>query len=218
MLWFLTLGFLLGIFPGFHCNNITDGEDVENAFLKDIISTFKLLSPSIIFQEAAPDACMIGKWMLCLSNFQSSSIDALAEHLITVHNNSKQDGVIFLENELNKGLLEQLEALAPSIFRSNSPVFMPKEYVDMIKLRLDSNVIFYDRKSKNKFNLFDIFTVKGGPLITLDIGKWDVENGIRMQKSTVRWDRRNDLRGAEFINALAFNGVAAVLLYETHGE
>ena len=221
MLWFLTLGFLLGIFPGFHCNNITDGEDVENAFLKDIIFTFKLLSPSIIFQEAAPDACMTGKWMLCLSNFQSSSIDALAEHLITVHNNSKQDGVIFLENELNKGLLEQLEALAPSIFRSNSPVFMPKEFVDLIKLRLDSNVIFYEREATNKFNLFDIFSVKGGPLITLDLGKWDferVENGIMMKESIGQWDRRTDLKGAEFINAVHFNGVAARLIYEEIGE
>ena len=221
MPWFLTLGFLLGISPGFHCNNITDGKDVENIFLKDIIFTFKLVSPTIIFQEAAPDACMTGKWMLCLSNFQSADIYAFAGHLITVHNNRKHDGVIFLENELAEELLDLLEVLAPSIFRSNSPVFMPKEYVDMIKLRLDSNVIFYEKEATDKFNLFDIFSVKGGSLITLDIGKWDferVENGILMKESIGRWDRRTDLKGAEFINALHYNGWAARLIYEEIGE
>ena len=221
MPWLLTLGFLLGISPGFHCNNITDREDVENAFLKDIITTFKLLYPNIIFQEAAPDACMTGKWLLCLSNFQSRSINTLAENLITVHNNRKHDGVIFLENELNKELLKQLTVMAPSIFRSNSPVFMPKEYVDLIKLRLDSNVIFYEREEPNKFNLFDIFSVKGGPLITLYLGKWDferLENGIRMKESIGRWDRRTDLKGAEFINALHFNGDAARFIYEEIGQ
>ena len=162
---------------------------------------------------------MTGKWMFCHPNFQGDNIDGLAEHLITIHSGSKHDGVIFLENELNGQLLELMTRLAPSFFRSNSPVFMPREYVEIIELRLDSNVIFYERDAdtNNKFNLFDIFRVKGGPPITLDIGKWDIENGIRMQESIFRWDRRTDLKGAQFINAVTFNGVAAQLIYKKNG-
>ena len=208
----------MGIFSGIHCNGIQDDMEIMNAFLRDLISTFKLLSPSIIYQEEAPDVCIKINWMLCLPNSQGGNLSQLAEYLITIHNSSKPEGIIFLENEQNKELLELLTRISPSIFQTNSPVFMPREYVQIIKLRLDSNVIFYERKSRSKFNLFDIFTVKGGPLITLDIGKWDVKNGMRMQESISRWDRRNDLRGAEFINALAFNGVAAALKYETHGK
>ena len=156
--------------------------------------------------------------MLCLPNSQGGNLSQLADHLITVHNSSKPEGIIFLENEQNKELLELLTRISPSIFRTNSPVFMPREYVQIIKLRLDSNVIFYERKSRSKFSLFDTFTVKGGPLITLDIGKWDAKNGIRMQESVSRWERRKDLKGAEFINALAFNGVAARFIFEEIGK
>ena len=95
---------------------------------------------------------------------------------------------------------------------------MPKEYVEMIKLRLDSNVIFYEKEAMKKFSLFDIFAVKGGPLITLDIGDWDTENGTRLKENIVRWERRTDLKGAEFINALAFNGAAAQFIYDHYCE
>ena len=218
MKFLLAMGVLLGIFSGIHCNGIQDDMEIMNVFLRDLISTFKLLSPSIIFQEEAPDVCMKMNWMLCLPNSQGGNISQLADHLITIHNSSKAEGIIFLENEQNRELFELLSRIAPSIFRTNSPVFMPREYVQMIKLRLDSNVIFYERKSRNKYNLFDIFTVKGGPLITLDIGKYDVENGIRMQESISRWERRKDLKGSEFINALAFNGVAARFIFEEIGK
>ena len=223
MQWLLALGFLFGIFSGVHCNERLKNDknedlDVVNVFLKDIISTFKLLSPTIIYEEVAPDVCMTENWVLCLPNFQRGSIDGLANHLITVHNISKHDGVIFLQNELNQELLELLTSLAPFILNTNVPAFMPKEYVEMIKLRLDSNVIFYEKEAMNKFSLFDIFAVKGGPLITLDIGDWDTENGTRLKENIVRWERRTDLKGAEFINALAFNGAAARFTYDHYCE
>ena len=37
----------------------------------------------------------------------------------------------------------------------------------------------------------------------MEIGNWDIDDGIILQKSKNRWDRRTDLKGATFINCLA---------------
>ena len=44
------------------------GEKNGNRFLEDIINTFKLTSPTIVYNrdEEAPDICYSAKWVLCL--------------------------------------------------------------------------------------------------------------------------------------------------------
>ena len=38
---------------------------------------------------------------------------------------------------------------------------------------------------------------------SIEIGKWEVGEGITMTKSMTRWYRRDDLRGATVINSLS---------------
>ena len=115
--------------------------------------------------------------------------------MITLYDFTKHDGLIFLASKINHELLQQLAKTSPLFFNTDYPTFMPKEYTALIKLRLDSNVIFYERDADKKvLNLLDIFSVKGSPLIIMDIGKWDAKNGVIMQKSTYRWARRTDLK------------------------
>ena len=196
----MRMSFALGLLPwAFHslfCNVLEEGQhEEEGAFVEAIINTFRLISPTIIFYKEAPDICLTRGWVLCLSNFEGSNRTELASRLITIYKNGKNDGLIFFASQYNHELLQQLAKASPLFFNTDNPTFMPKEYIELIKLRLDSNVIFYERDADKKvLNLLDIFSVKGSPLITLDIGKWDAKNGVTMQKSTYRWARRTDLK------------------------
>lgn len=137
----------------------------------------------------------------------------LAEHLARIHRGRKQDGTIFVGSQVNERLLTQTAALVPSLFTSECPIFMPKYTYDIkLNLRLDSNVLFYEKVDQTKYKLVDIFAIKGGPLITLDLANWDIENGIRFKMSMNRWKRRTDLKGAMFVNGLAFNGIWAEVI------
>ena len=43
------------------------GEDNINVFIEDIITTFSLTSPTIVYNsEEAPDICHKAQWVLCL--------------------------------------------------------------------------------------------------------------------------------------------------------
>ena len=66
---------------------------------------------------------------------------------------------------------------------------------------MKSNIILFNESSAGNWKLFDIFSVKNEPPITLEIGKWDTDDGMMLQKSLNRWDRRTDLRGASVSGA-----------------
>ena len=151
--------------------------------------------------------------------------DELAAHLALIHNKSKQDGVIFLgSGRGHRQLLRRLGNLAPSMFRSDVPVFMAEEFVSEIEFRLDSNIIFYKWVGSTAVRLFDKFRLSFGRwikpksakniqkkqerkrvktqiarLMSLDLGDWNVSGGIRLHKSMYRWDRRVDLKEAGVI-------------------
>ena len=74
----------------------------------------------------------------------------------------KQDGMIFLGSEGHGRLLKQLASLAPSLFTSDVPVFIPEEYMSEIELRLDSNIIFYRHVAPNHVRFFDKFRLSFG--------------------------------------------------------
>ena len=74
----------------------------------------------------------------------------------------KQDGLIFEGTQSHKALLENLLSLAPEMFRSDCPVFMPLEYSDIVELRLDSHIIFYEQHGDGGYSLVDKFAVNGG--------------------------------------------------------
>ena len=139
-----------------------------------------------------------------MNSFQESDIDIMAQHLVSIHVTRKQDGIIFMGlSESYKRLLERIEYTdqlrfnnpyaGPHVLRSNYPVFMPYEYSAHIKLKLDSNIIFYLKEEPNKFMLVDKFAVKGGPPITLSLGAWDELTGLTLFKSMGRWGAENHL-------------------------
>ena len=92
--------------------------------------------------------------------------------------NTSQDGILLVGREGHEELLDKLaEGSSESLLTRNYPVFMPTSYKNDIKLRLDSNILFYGVD----YQLYDIFAVKGGAPITLKVGKWDDGNGVTLQ-------------------------------------
>ena len=185
--------------------------------LLDIFSVWNLRSPTIIVEESLPVLCMTYKWVLCLPS-RDVDMNELIHNLAMLHYERKQDSVIFGGGENGRELVRQLSLQAPTYFRSNCPVFMPVEFVNGTKLRLDSNVIAYQYEEPTKINLVDMFAVKQGPTLTLNIGLWVPDNGITLKDTLNRWDRRTDLFGAYFINALTNNGNSAYFTEDTNGN
>ena len=112
---------------------------LEN-FINDLVRTWKLLLPTIIFEDEIPPLCWEHERMLCVKN--DGTATDLAEILTIIHRNRKQDGIIFVGS--HEQLLMEVAKLVPSFFRSECPAFMPKITQTLMKLRLDSNIIFYE--------------------------------------------------------------------------
>ena len=179
---------------------VGSGAESLSTFIEDIIQSWKLLSPTIIFTGEMIDLCMRHDMILCVTN--DENVTELAEHLATIHKVRKQDGLIFVDYLGHEKLLGEAVRIIPSMFTSKCPVFMPKVYSSMIELRLDSNVIFYEELTETEFTLVDIFAVKGGPKITVELALWIYHKGFMIINSLNRWDRRLDLMGAMFVSGL----------------
>ena len=103
--------------------------DRLEAFAEDIIDKWQLLSPTIIVRDDLFELCLQSRWVLCLS--ERMDTNDLAKHLDLIHQQRKQDGIIFIGREGHEKLVKQLGEII---------VFMPIEYTKYIKLRLDSNL------------------------------------------------------------------------------
>ena len=113
-----------------------------------------------------------------------------------------------------KELSKKLASRVPGLFRSNSPVIMPIEYSTIIETKLDSHVIFYTKEKDETYRLTDKFSVKGGTPIILELGTWEDGQGVSLKKKMNRWDRRTDLLGTPFANALD----KTKLVYDKNGN
>lgn len=193
------------------------GNDVMNSFMASIIEDFRLITPTIIFGDEAPSFCMDVDLLLCLDNSQNEAA-LIAKHLETLHLTRKQDAVIFADGDGMSTLIKEISKIIPSLYRSPCPVFMHLDYVDMIELKLDSNILFYKTENDLGYKLLDIYAYKDGPLYTNEIGSWSETGGLELYASTNRWDRRNDMNGAVLINTLKYYKNFAEPSYDTEGN
>ena len=193
--------------PCIHSNN----EFYE--FVGDIIVTWSMQSPVIVIDGEMEDEdfCLRNKWQhLCLTNHLGTTDLELAEPLTRLHE-SRPRGIIFLGKGHTR-LLQELFNIASSMFTSESPVFMPREYLNATRLRLDSNILFYQHiEESGEYEVTDIFAVKGGEPRVLEMGKWNATNGFIFQNSINRWDRRIDLKGVTFENSLGESYQAKII-------
>ena len=58
-----------------------NGEETISSFIRDIMTTFKLNSPTIIYDsDEAPDICFTDQWVLCLSSQDTSGVGRSKRH------------------------------------------------------------------------------------------------------------------------------------------
>ena len=198
------------------CDIAWADEVLFSRFVQDIITEYQLLTPTAIFSEGTPDICMNITRIHCLS---SENVDnqALAQHVAQLHVENRQDALILAgAGEAHQQLIEEMDKIAPSLFTSNRPVFMPIEYSFQLPLRLDSNIIFYKEKHGG-LQMTDKFAVKGSNPIILDLGTWDILNGFRYKMAKNRWDRRRDLNGELLVYSL-FNPSPGTLIKDEQGN
>ena len=141
----------------------------------------------------------------------------MAEHIAMLYQQRKKDGVFFLGTEITQEWLQHVTLLEQSLLRSSSPVFMPREYSNMVELRLDSNIIFYEKDTEDKYNLMDIFAVKGDNPVGIEIGSWRQGFGVQLGKRKNRWERRTDMMGATIQNTPWENGHWSGFIYSQNG-
>ena len=146
--------------------------------------------------------------------------NSFADYIVMLHHRRKQDSLIFAGTKISKGMLEDLHTLEQDIFRSDCPIFLPMEYSNVMTLRLDSNIVFYGDQEDGSYSLVDKFAVNGEPEFFVNMGIWENNNGVKLTEKTYRWDRRTDLLGAKFINALYENkvGSSAYFVYDNDGK
>ena len=193
-------------------------EDSVNSFIVDVIAEFRLTSPTIIFVGDVPPICMETDWSLCIENSQNDAA-LISKHLETLHLSRKQDGVIFADGGNGMtSLIEEISHLTPSLFRSPCPFILPLAYSDFIKLRLDSNLLFYKKESNHSFMLIDMYTFKVEPTITKELGLWNKRTGLELYASINRWNRRTDLKGGMLINTLKFYKNRAEPIFDSQGK
>ena len=212
----MRLIYFLFLFWGFSTSAHAFEHEELDEFLGDLIDTWQLRSPTIIIQGDFPELCMRRQWTLCLSN--GLDTDELGNHLALTHQLGRQDGIILVGRTGHEQLLRKLAKGSPPLLRTNYPVFMPASYKNKIMLRLDSNIVLFNESSARNWKLLDIFSVKNEPPITLEIGIWDTDAGMMLQKSLNRWDRRTDLRGATFVNCFASNGRWSEFIRDKNGR
>ena len=196
----LEIGIILGI------ASVCLGSETKviDAFIGDVIKTWKLRYPTILVENDLPNLCRTPNqaWIVCLTNDQDTN--ELMSHMKLIHQRSQQDGLIFIGKIGHEKLLKHLSERLPSIFTSNYPVFMPTFYKNFTQLRLDSNILFYtDTDSVSAISkLYDTFAVKAGPPIEIQVGKWTLDSGMTLMEGLNRWDRRINLTQTTFVDSL----------------
>ena len=62
---------MLGILTLLWIDPVVNGEEQFHIFIRDVLSTFKLRSPTIIYDgdDVAPEICFTEDWTLCLPSY-----------------------------------------------------------------------------------------------------------------------------------------------------
>ena len=104
---------------------------------------------------------------------------------------------IFVTEDNHKDLLGEVSSKPMSFTRSRVWV-MPLKYASKLPLRLDSNIMFYEKTSPSGFTVYEAYAIKGGTPITSELYEWTGEEIIRDEQipSPVNLlEKRSDLGG-----------------------
>ena len=84
----MKLGRLRGLFLLLRMCSVANGEEMMNIFIRDVLSTFRLTSPTIIYDgnDIAPEVCYSHQWVLCLPSKVIPSDEELVKDGMLLNN------------------------------------------------------------------------------------------------------------------------------------
>ena len=91
----------------FWLSSKVNGEEPIDQFIVHIIETWKVLSPTIVYNGDMPESCYALNFVLCLHN-ENENKEELVELLTHMHLDGKQDGIIFVGPQGHELLLRKL--------------------------------------------------------------------------------------------------------------
>ncbi len=86
-----------------------------------------------------------------------------------------------------------------------------------VRLRLDSQFYLYNPNDTDRFDIFEQYSVKSGPVITNFVGQWSTKSGLTIPVKSV-WERRSDLGGMAIVAAVLDWKVLMKVLRNEKGE
>ena len=137
------------------------------------------------------------------TQYSVSDRDEIAHHILHANDNSGttikkhatvNHNPIFVSGGDHKGLIMKLRD-HPLLFSFGHIWVMPFEYVSIVPLRLDNNIIFYEYVIEGAFDLYESYAIKGETSRTTRLLQWPNETKS-LKILTGALEGRSNLHGA----------------------
>ena len=167
-------------------------ETIPLQFLLYMSKLFNQLSPALVMtdHDVIPTHFCSGAYFpaACIQ-YGLSDVSSTAETLLDQSKSVREINLIFLSDDDQNYHGELIKTLS---FTHTRVYVMPLKYVHLTPLRLDSNILFYNRTSPNNYTVFESYSIKGGHPITSELFKWPDKESLRR----VPFIERRTLNGA----------------------
>ena len=81
-------------------NSMVNAEDTMSGFVRDMMSTFHLSSPTIVYDgDEVPDICYTDQWVLCISSQVEKSDDDDFEYKTKSYESKTRGGCLLFKRQ-----------------------------------------------------------------------------------------------------------------------
>ena len=129
-------------------------------------------------------------------SYDHSEVRHVVEYIVSVRD--EIEALFFIGTD-HSNLIHMLDNYT-DIFYSEIMSVMDYHQIMDIRLRLDTNILICNQEGTSYY-LTEEYAIKGGPKITVDVGAWSEEVGLRVSHPLM-WERRSDLKNVEITNSI----------------
>ena len=129
-------------------------------------------------------------------SYDPSEVRRIVEYIVSVKD--EIEALFFIGTD-HSNLIHMLDNNTDT-FHSEIMSVMDNHPIMDFRLRLDTNILFCNQEGKS-YTLTEDYAIKGGPKITVDVGAWSEEVGLRVSHPLL-WERRSDLKNVEITNSI----------------
>ncbi len=200
-------------------NVVSSGHNELSDFFGAAMSAFSLRRPIHIVTDAdecwPPHAPNNSDYLQCIVYYKRGVEQEVVNQLEA--STGLYDTLLFIGVKFDQ-LLEHIDK-ATDILHSGVVTLVDKNQAVNISLRLDTNILQYQRISNSEYSISEEYAIKHGVVnLTQTLGKWTPQNGLRLFLSPVRWVRRADLRGVRLQDTIMADKITCEIKYDEDGN